>query len=234
MQSKCSSSYSSPLPGNVRQILTVIILLLCGALLSDTRGDMAQILEAVEDSEYEFSWHPERQAHFVPNRAQNLRFKFEGTAFSVEQRVDAHQLHWTAQFELQGFGNGIERQANANAFVHSKNVANVQGDELDIIYENNREDLRQNFEVKRRQPGNQPLQLRFHVETTFVTMIVDETSNAVLLYGPTGVVLSYDDLKVFDAKGQRLEARMKQSGRSRRWLSMVLKRARQRGEGVCV
>jgi hypothetical protein len=187
-------------------------ILLMGFLVSN-KADLTQILRAVEDSEYEFSWHPDRQAHFVPNRAQNLRFKFEGASFSVEQRVRSQQsAHWTATFKLQGFGNGVEQQITPVTFEHNKNLATVRAGRINILYENTRDGLRQSFEINQRHPGNQPLQLRFHVDTTFLTMVVDEASNAVLLYGSPGVVLSYDDLNVFDATGRRLEAQINQSG----------------------
>lgn len=164
----------------------VIFLLLLGTsvLHNNSNAGITQILQAVEDSEYEFSWHPDRQAHFVPNRAQNLRFKFEGASFSVEQRVRAPQSEqWTATFDLQGFGNGLEQQVNPVAFEHNKNLATLRAGGINILYENTREGLRQSFEINQRHPGNQPLQLRFDVDTTFLTMVVDEAANAVLLYG---------------------------------------------------
>lgn len=74
-------------------------------LQASANKTMSSIFAGIQDSEYEINWQDAAKAHQSPNRANNLRFTYLPTGFTVERRVPETETDlWLAGIFLNGIG----------------------------------------------------------------------------------------------------------------------------------
>jgi hypothetical protein len=169
---------------------------------------LRRAFEYIEDSEYEISWAEDEGMYKAPNREQNLRFTFAADGFGVEPRDygEGQTKPWDCKIQFEGAtkGKGALVVAKPNWRVAHKH-AEVTASGVSVEYQNEREGLRQNFLIKEAPDGNQPLTLTFSVKSSELGFKV--AADNVTFFDDQGTdVISYSDLKVWDANGKKLEA----------------------------
>ena len=175
---------------------------------------LPDISAQIELSEYEIHWQSAVGAYMAPNRAQNLRFRFQEDGVTVTQREPTvAPSTWSATITLEGYGRAISSpRGTANcAWCLDGSKASVLADDMAISYYNSEAGLRQDFLIYQRPPGPGPLRLNFEVQRNSVTMSVNAAEGFMFLLGGQGgaqEMMRYSDLKVFDAGNQPLQAGM--------------------------
>jgi uncharacterized protein (TIGR02145 family) len=179
----------------------------------------AEALHNLQKSEYNFIIQCDEISYTTPNREQNLRFHYNDNGFSVQPRTtkipqgiydkntpetDKKYLeiaNWNIAFNVDKtqIGDGNWKIENNKADYITKNVT--------VQYINNEQGMRQNFIVQNHLPNNDSssntLSLNFSVKTELDCKL---NGNSLQFYNGTENVINYQDLKVWDANQQILEA----------------------------
>jgi hypothetical protein len=175
-----------------------------------------EAMKNLEQKEYEFHQDDSAGTYTTPNRHNNLRFHYSENGFTAEPRITKIPVgeidattppdevsyttlpDWMVAFTLdkEQTGNGTW-QINGNR-------AEYQADNITVQYLNNEEGMRQNFIVHKPLSAGNHLKLRFSIQTTLEQRLYSDRLQ--FTHPGSGVVLNYDQLKVWDASGQLLEA----------------------------
>lgn len=176
------------------------------------REEFTGIFAQIEQSEYEIHWQQELGAYMAPNRAHNLRFIFRNDGLTVMPRKSSDSgPAWTATLRLNSYGRtGFGDKGIGNgSWLIKKNSSKLHGDGFTISYTNDKEGLRQEFLIDKKPRGTGPLRLDFVVELNGLNANVDTSRNIVhFTMENDKSVMQYRDLKVLDANGRLLAARM--------------------------
>ena len=122
----------------------------------------SQVQNDIASSEYEIRWQPEYSEYQSPNRAQNLRFSYYLDGFRVRPRVEDNL--WSVEILLTGFGReGAMVSFKGSTIAIDKREGYVQGNGVDIAYENSEKGMREDFIVQDRITGDGVLILEFLV-----------------------------------------------------------------------
>jgi len=178
--------------------------------------DTVGLSEAVALSEYHIRYQPRVGAYQSPNRAHGLRFTFFDDGFRMTPRTDENA--WSAELRLRSVGRGAaDARASEGAFSTARdrttngNRMVVSHDGVDIEYVNSRDGMRQNFVVRRKPAGTGLLTVALRCLGTLKPVL--KNARDVLFVNrngagaPAGIVW-YRDLRVWDASGRPLQARM--------------------------
>lgn len=166
----------------------------------------------IREMEYEF-YPAQKQDHFrVTNPKNHIGFGIEPSGYSVHAIGDAQRgTNWNISFKLYSIGRESKRQVTAPGFVviKKKNAITYHAAAMDIEYINNADGLRQNFIIRERPAGNERLMISLQVQSD-LAVTVDNNKKAIFHTAGNSkdVKLYYEDLKVWDANGQRLFAQM--------------------------
>lgn len=176
----------------------------------------AQVTERIAASEYHIHWQEGAQAFQSPNRQQDLRVTYHTDGFSLTPR-SADGL-WSVSLAVQDIGRDRERMKPSDEATITVREDSLSADHgrFAIEYHNGKAGTRQNFIVREKPPGNAPLEVRLRFTGTLTA--VDQGGNTIAFCEPvngTGShvpVLRYQDLQVWDANGDTLEADMRMDG----------------------
>jgi hypothetical protein len=173
-------------------------------------------MKNLEQKEYEFHQGDSAGTYTTPNRYHNLRFQYSENGFTAQPRitkipvgeVDATSRpdevkyttlpDWKVAFTLD------KKQTGNGTWQINGNQAEYQADNITVQYLNNEEGMRQNFIVRKPLSAGNHLKLRFSIQTTLQQRLYSDRLQ--FIHPGSGVVLTYDQLKVWDASGQLLEA----------------------------
>ncbi len=196
--------------------LAAVAVLACwparaGQLVQAT--DMAGIFEHIASSEYNIRWIEDTSVYRSANRAQNLRFTYYEDGFAAEPRDygEGNPKPWEIALRLQAFGKSADQaQSIAGArWTVNENAASADAGSIVVEYRNDRDGLRQNFQVPAPPPGTDCLQLHFAAQATGLDLQSNAGENFVYFTDASGQeVVRYTDLHAWDAMGQELEAAM--------------------------
>lgn len=180
-------------------------------LQASANKTMSSIFAGIQDSEYEINWQDAAKAHQSPNRANNLRFTYLPTGFTVERRVPETETDlWLAGIFLNGIGEPKLFQPNwaANLKI-SKKKAEIKHGIIGIEYENQFEGMRQNFILAQKPNAKPGITLWLGVQMEGVGMLVEENGSSISFANiVTGEIeFHYKDLHVWDAQNTALPAR---------------------------
>ncbi len=175
----------------------------------------SEALKKLQNREYEFSQAAEANTFTTPNRKNNLRFNYSCNGFTVQPRTtrvpvgkpEAIQVadaieydnipDWKVAFSLD------KKQVGQGVWHINSNQAEYQTGNIIVQYLNNEEGMRQNFIVREPLNNKEDLKLRFNVSTNLQQQWQKE---GLQFYHKSGLVLAYNQLKVWDANGRPLEA----------------------------
>jgi len=178
-------------------------------------------IKNIAASEYEFKQDSITGNYSTPNRKNNLRFHYNENGFSAEPRTTKIPVgkkkqaigpgaikyrsvpNWKVKFNLDNklLGKG-KWEVNGNQ-------ANYITENITVQYINKEDGMRQNFIVKKSIPTNHELTIPFQIETTLKTTL---HNNSIEFFHKKTNVLSYEQLKVWDASGKTLEASIDNKG----------------------
>ncbi len=168
--------------------------------------------ENILKKEYDFSKTAKPDTYRAANQKNHLGFLINPNGFSVYnlQKSDEQQS-WSVDFTVSGVARaGTECSLPANFTVSEESSTIVFcSKSLNVEYINKANGLRQNFIVKDKPSGHGELKIQLHWTSSLEAM---EASFAKLVFHTPGNIndtkLIYDDLKVWDANGTLLNARL--------------------------
>jgi hypothetical protein len=180
----------------------------------DTRTvkqDLSAIFSDIVSSEYNVTWRPDLNAYGSVNRRQMQYFTYLPNGFSVERLAPRDVAdHWKITLRLKSYGGGnrvvpyLARPTKPDG--HTIQFAT---DGLVDDYTNGPAGMRQDFVIQRK-PNNGLLRLELQAKLQGVEMSVDKNSTDAYFINTATKheVMRYGGLKVWDAKGMVLPARM--------------------------
>lgn len=176
-----------------------------------TVADLNKVYDYIAESEYHIRWFEEAGVIKSANRRQNLRFTYFDNGFAAEPRLlpESGEKPWEYEIVLLGYGKDPALQLTPadGPWTIRDNQASYATEKINIEYSNEQAGMRQNFLVKEKPLGNQPLELTFRVETKNLGFIVGAGAVDFAAQGGTAVA-QYGDLRVFDATGEQIPAVM--------------------------
>lgn len=180
-------------------------------------GWWGKVRSDIVASEYDINWQETAAAYQSPNRAQNLRFTYEGDGFSAEPlRHEGASSPWRLGLRLSAWGREDAMQEfQAGDLRVEGNRAEAEGSGVTVMYRNDRAGMRQDFLVKDRPGGSGPLRLRLGVAQKGVGTEAEANGRGVTFVSAIpggGRVLTYGSLEVRDASGRDLVAAMAREG----------------------
>ncbi|HEX6428066.1 MAG TPA: integrin alpha, partial [Niastella sp.] len=170
-------------------------------------GWYATAMKNMAESEYHFNKVANTNRYSTPNRKNNLRFYYDENGFTVEPRTTQIQnktlLNWQVAFNLD------KKQIGDGHWQVNGNKAEYITENITVQYINNEEGMRQNFIVQKPVSNDDKLQLHFSVQTKLTQQFSKDRLQFADKQG--GTVLSYEQLKVWDANGKPLDAAFEKS-----------------------
>jgi hypothetical protein len=169
----------------------------------------------IEEREYAINWQRDFNAYMAPNRKQNHRFTFLENGFTVTQRVfQETDPRWSATLHWDSYGRSVGQVLPAEniEWLVEGNWAEARGASASIFYNNDKEGLRQDFQIRERPQGDGPLRLDFTVQAQGLRIGVASNGQAVEFLDASGApFMCYTNLNVFDASNNRLGATIVQT-----------------------
>ncbi|MFT3825611.1 MAG: integrin alpha [Chitinophagaceae bacterium] len=164
----------------------------------------------LQQNEYAFHSTGDRTCYFVQNSSQQNAFRIHADSYTAQALVqDADK--WQATFKLVGVGRKNINWHPDNTFSISqqKSALQYQYNMLDIQYVNTSEGLRQNFIIKQKPSGKEHLRVQLSLSGNLQATLAGKTKLVLHTPGkPAAAQLTYEDLRVWDANQQPLEAEM--------------------------
>lgn len=144
-----------------------------------------------------------------PNRKQNTRAVYHADGFEITPRKEEGQS-WHLKLNLAGINKGGKDLANSATpeFKINKNTLHVQHEDYTIEYINDKNGTRQNFLIQTKPAGDEPLKVLLQPHGSIT--LKDITPTNATFGDEEGIKLSYQDLKVWDAAGNILPAKMQE------------------------
>ncbi|QEC41552.1 FG-GAP-like repeat-containing protein [Pseudobacter ginsenosidimutans] len=165
-------------------------------------GWFSEAIRILKQQEYEFRETPEKEEYTTSNRRNNLFFTYSENGFKVSPREK--NPAWRIAFNLD------KKQIGKGEWEIAGKQATYQTENIDVQYINNEAGMRQNFIVKKpTSPGEDEkiiLQIKTGLTIKLQTDRLQFSSNG-------GLVMQYDQLKVWDANGQPLAASFEKSNK---------------------
>ena len=168
--------------------------------------------ENILKKEYDFFKTTKPDTYQTVNQKNHLGFLVSPDGFSVHNLKNSDkQPSWNIDFTVAGAGRiGTQCSLPAN-FTISETSAMIVfcSKSLDIEYINKANGLRQNFIVKDKPSGNGELRVQLNWNSSLEA--AGSSTDKLVFYTPgnkNDIKLIYDDLKVWDADGTLLNARL--------------------------
>ncbi|TLU98818.1 FG-GAP-like repeat-containing protein [Dyadobacter luticola] len=166
---------------------------------------MAMIRQDIARQEYHISPGKEKGMLQSPNRKQNLRAYYKPGELIIENRVASIGSHFKLQLTTEGiFADGKKIfETNANAISENNgNTLRIKHQGFTEEYVNNEAGIRQNFIVDKAPKNTKKLQVRLLAKG----LKVKSTGHNELQFTSYNNLLTYNDLKCWDADGKSLTA----------------------------
>lgn len=152
----------------------------------------------------------------VANVSTHTGFIIRNNGYTV-QRVcrQPAEKGWQVDFQLLGAGREQLQWTPGHDFsvANNQQVLRYLYPSFDVEYNNTDNGLRQNFIVKDKLPGNTPFLIHIRITSALKASLV--AGNKLLFHSPGhagDVKLSYEDLKVWDANHEPVQASMQLKG----------------------
>lgn len=171
---------------------------------------LTQVLGDIEASEYEI--RATGAGFSAPNRAQDLRFDFATVGFRVRPRTAP--AGWQARFVVEGLyrGDRLVAAPGADPTVSAQGTGlSFEHEVFRVDYTNDPRGMRQNFVVFESPAGPGDLAVALTLDSELSARLSGATTFELI--GEDGSrVISYSDLKAWDAEGTPLDAAMRWDG----------------------
>jgi FG-GAP repeat/FG-GAP-like repeat len=169
-------------------------------------GWFQEAIHTLEQEKYHIKPIPGQTAWAALNPAHHLSFTYYYNGFTVKPVSENPIPAWQIQFTVTGISRSPVREPLLQnpVFKSDQNQARVDYNNLGISYHNSTAGMRQDFIVKKRPEGKDNLRLHFSVSTPLSMNV--EPAAVGFETGAHQFVMQYNQLKVWDAGGQPLEA----------------------------
>jgi hypothetical protein len=173
-------------------------------------------MKNIQEGEYHFDSVANTNSYSTPNRKNNLRFYFNENGFTVQPRATRipvgdndittapDQIKYKTLPDWKIAFNLDKKQIGKGAWQVNGAKAEYQTENITVQYINNTDGMRQNFIIQEPLSEDDELKLNFSVETKLKQRLSSDRLQFV--HEQSGVVLNYEQLKVWDAYGQVLAA----------------------------
>jgi hypothetical protein len=181
-----------------------------------TANWQAQATEYIQQLQTAFYPVQEKASFKVANATTHTGFFIDNKGYTVHiMAAKAGDEDQQVRFELLGTGRGelAWRPDEHFSIVQNKEVLRYQFRAIDIEYNNTGDGLRQNFILKEKLPGNTPFLIQIRLQSVLKPSLTG--GNKLVFSTPApkdGIQLTYEDLKVWDANHEPLQAAMKLKG----------------------
>ena len=179
--------------------------------------------------EYKIQWDKKKRVYESPNRKNNLRFYYNANGFIVQPRAIRIPLsdvgrgkrpeetkyrtvpNWKVKFDLD------KKQVGKGSWNIVDNKAEYITNNITVQYLNNNEGMRQNFIVHSPLSKSSSLKVNLGIKTKLKPVL---NNNRLQFLYKKNVVLNYEDLKVWDAKGKVLASNIRKNKRNKYTLNV--------------
>lgn len=166
---------------------------------------MRQMHDQITRSEYAINWQSNTGIYQSANSRHDLHAVYTGQEMSITPRNTQQQ--WSFGLAVKGVsadGRSLYKPSTqAVATIHDGTIQFNHDDHYTVEYVNNEQGIRQNFIVQKPAVQAHKLTVQLQASEGWQTYKQSETS---LLFKNKRQLLSYNDLKVWDAKGTMLPA----------------------------
>jgi hypothetical protein len=172
---------------------------------------MLQIKKQIAGSEYFIRWQQQAGAWQSPNRKNNLRATYHGNAVHIStiQQTGNWSFNLAVKAIAANDGKAFEPVANPVVTANEDTIRFNHRNRFTVEYINNENGIRQNFIVHRQPSANTNT---LQVQLQAAGWKVNEKNDSSLLFQNEQQVLTYSDLKVWDATGKALPAHFTTAG----------------------
>jgi hypothetical protein len=171
----------------------------------------AKAVAGIQQMQEQFYAQPSHGAFRVINSTNRLSFYIHPGGYTV-RGLHQHQKQpaWQVAFNLKGIGRTAVQWTPSQNFTISQSTDQLsyRFDGVQVDYVNNKDGLRQNFVVHKKMPGNGALAVTIALQGDLLAGL--PTDNQLAFYSPDDntILLTYEDLKVWDAQQHQLPASM--------------------------
>ncbi|WP_035333341.1 FG-GAP-like repeat-containing protein [Dyadobacter crusticola] len=171
---------------------------------------LGSIQESLSRREYHISYDAKKDVYQSPNRQHNLRAYYEPGMLTVCNRKDSVDHNFRFRMINKGIfvdHKLIRTEEQSPRFVLEENRAEIRYDAVVEQYVNSEAGIRQNFIIGKPAEGSEQLEVKLAVEGAALR----DLGNNELELSPKGAswsILTYKDLKCWDADGNMLAAGM--------------------------
>ena len=168
--------------------------------------------ELISKREYYFRQSGAKGHYVTASSKQNLAFRLSPDAYSIINIDQGKKtLQWQTNFQFKGIGrtDGSVGAETLQQFTSNENLLEYHYNTYTIQYFNDSRGLRQNFIVNQRPTGEGNLEVSMKLSGDLKAKV--DNQNTLALSSPENendIKLFYDQIKVWDANGKSLYARM--------------------------
>ncbi|MET0242473.1 MAG: integrin alpha, partial [Flavitalea sp.] len=164
-------------------------------------------------NQYEHRFHPmsEYGVFKSVSSEQHLTFLLNAGGYTVQNvRSSENQSSWTTSFSIKGAGRQNFGWIPASDFnvVTDENKLVYSYSNVDVEYSNTKDGVRQNFVIRKNFEGKGNLVVKMGINSDLNAVLVNQQKLTFIANGAKESALNYEDLKVWDAKGNILPAHM--------------------------
>ncbi|PVD54080.1 hypothetical protein DC498_01425 [Terrimonas sp.] len=170
-----------------------------------------KMLAAIEAKEHNIRFDPVNKTYRSPNRRHNIRSSFRPGSWSLQNRIQQNNPGFKLKFITEGIyadGNCIARPGQKVSVVTDNNKVDFEHEKFTEQYINNDEGVRQNFIIKSAPKNTGTIAVRLQYSGMTATEIAE---NAISFHNANST-LTYTDIRVWDATGKNVTAKMKLNG----------------------
>ena len=177
----------------------------------DTNANwMATIQHNISQQEYHIHFDSIENAYQSPNRKNNIRSYFRPGEFSMQNRKDSTGYDWKLTLINKGiYTNGtlLEMPENEATVFNDENEINFKHKHFTEQYINSEQGVRQNFIVDNVPENTNEIKIKINIEGLQVIKTnIKELHFFRECDGVPEQIITYNDLKVWDANQKLLEA----------------------------
>ncbi len=186
-------------------------------LLPDTNANwMASMQQDIQQREYHISYDSSENSFQCPNRKNNIRSYFKPGEFTMQNRIDSVGYNWMVKLTNEGIyaDDSIIAYPQTDAVLMAAyNELSIQHNIFKEQYINTEEGVRQNFIIDSAPENTKELKVKLKSEGLDVERVHPlELHFYRQCENKTENVITYSDLKVWDANNKKLEASFEVTG----------------------
>jgi hypothetical protein len=159
----------------------------------------------------EYNFYTTNNGFRTTNSATGIGFLIHKHGYTAFNLKGTNKGEWEVEMLLHSISRStstIEFPVTGNISKTNKGLVHSFGF-ADVEYINNESGLRQNFIINERPIGKGRLNVNLHTQSSLTKLLINQ--NKLVFFrsaDPKSILLSYEDLKVWDATHKRLEAHM--------------------------